>query len=133
MRIRHYLYSGCLILGGLALAQASHHKVLRDRALNADCGSVAGNAYQAYFQHLGLAGLRDRLSDIDTGIALQAAWEVHKKPIKREPPIARRTDHVYDRAELDKFLAFVKDRIKAPVPDWWAEAIVDVDLFPGQH
>src|SRR5262249_16262039 len=35
--------------------------------------------------------------------------------------------------ELKEFIAYLKERTKAPVPDWWATAMTDVDLFPGQH
>jgi hypothetical protein len=106
---------------------------LRDRVLKADTPDKAGEAYEAYFRHLGPAGVRGLLADEDTGIALQAAWEVHKKPVKRVPPVPNRTDDLYDRDELARFREFLKDRTKAPLPDWWAAALVDVEFFPGQH
>jgi hypothetical protein len=40
---------------------------------------------------------------------------------------------VYDPAELCKFVAFFKERTKAPVPEWWATGVTDVDLFTGEH
>ena len=72
------------------------------------------------------------MKDEDTGLALQAGWEARLKPAKRKDA-GLRSDDMYDSAELGKFLAFLKERTKAPVPDWWAKGIVDVDLFPGQH
>src|SRR5262245_4483562 len=123
-----------LLWCGLVTAQpGDREQALRDRVLQADTYERAGKAYQECFQHLGVARLRDRLKDKETGIALQAAWEVHKKAGKRAKPIDHRTDYVYDRAELERFLAFVKERTQAPVPAWWAETIVNVDLFPGRH
>jgi hypothetical protein len=126
---------GCLlILSGLAPGQPDEkEQVLRDRVLHADSIAKAGKAYQEYFQYFGITGLQKRLTDTHTGIALQAAWEIHKKPTKRTKPIPGRTDHVYDEVELAKFLAFVKERTKTPVPPWWAEAIVKAELFPNQH
>jgi hypothetical protein len=108
-------------------------KLLRKRVLMAKAVNELSEAYQDYFTYFGLAGLRDRLNDEDTGIALQAAWEVHKKAATRAVPDPYRVDDVYDRAELESFVAFLKDRTRAPLPEWWAEAVVDVDLFPGQH
>jgi len=108
-------------------------QALRDQVLQADTAANAGKAFEELFQHIGAVGLRDLLADKHNGIALQAAWEVHKKAIKRPTPIANRTDDIYDRDELAKFLTFLKDRTKAPVPDWWAAGITQIELFPGQH
>ncbi len=107
-------------------------EALREQVLRADTRAKAADAYKAYFLRLGRASLRDRMKDEDTGLALQAAWEAHLKPAKRKDA-GLRSDDMYDPAELGKFLAFLKARTKAPVPDWWAKGIVDVDLFPGQH
>ena len=119
---------------GPALSQPSDTPAaLREAVLRASTRDKAGVAYKDYFLRLGLGGLRDRVKDEDTGIALQAAWEVHKKPIKRPTQIIGRVDDVYDPGELAKFLEVLNDRTKAPVPDWWAKNILDVDLFPGRH
>jgi hypothetical protein len=89
--------------------------------------------YRAWFEKVGRAGLTDLMSDKDAGIALQAAWEAHKKPARRAKPVPSRVDDVYDPAELKKFVAFVKDRTKAPVPAWWTEVVIDVGVVPGRH
>jgi hypothetical protein len=136
MRTIHFLGLGgiCLILCSPAItAPDDREQTLRDQVLNADSRDKAATAYRRYFAHLGRAGLRERLTDKDTAIALHAAWEVHKKPVKRAKLIDNRADHIYDRDELSKFVAFLKDRTKAPVPDWWTEAIAEVELFPGRH
>jgi hypothetical protein len=57
----------------------------------------------------------------------------HLKAAKRNVKVDLRADDVYDQAELSAFVAFLKGRTKAPVPDWWAIAVTDVDLFPSQH
>jgi hypothetical protein len=106
---------------------------LRSRVLDADTSDTAAAAYKGYFVRLGREGLRDRVKDEDIGIALQAAWEVHKKPLKRPQEVVGRVADAYDRDELTKFLAILKDRTKAPVPEWWAASVVDVDLFSGRH
>jgi len=117
----------------IRLDEAGKQQTLRDQVLKADTAASAGKAFEEYFQHLGAAGIRDLLTDKDTGIALQADWEVHKKAIKRPTPIVGRADDIYDRDELKKFLAFLKERTKAPIPDWWAAGITEIDLFPGRH
>ncbi|HJZ56210.1 MAG TPA: hypothetical protein VKE74_14685 [Gemmataceae bacterium] len=122
-----------LVVDRSAAAQPETPKALREQVLKAASARVKAEAYQKWFQEVGRAGLPELTKDTDTGIALQAAWEVHKKPAKRPQPLELRTDDVYDPAELGKFLAFLKDRTKAPVPTWWAERVVDVDLFPGRH
>ena len=39
----------------------------------------------------------------------------------------------YDPVELAKFVTFLKERTKAPVPAWWANDITLVDVFPGKN
>jgi len=106
---------------------------LREAVLRANSVDKAAEAYKAYFVQIGRVALKDRMKDEDTGIALQSAWEVHLKPAKRKKSDDIRTDDIYDPDELGKFVAFLKDRTKAPVPEWWARCVVDVDLFPGRH
>jgi hypothetical protein len=106
---------------------------LRERILRAESGRQAATAYKAYFLRLGRGSLKDITKDGDTGIALQAGWEAHLRPVRRDPPIRNRADDVYDPAGLKTFVAFLKDRTKAPVPDWWADGLTEVDLFPGRH
>lgn len=107
---------------------------LRDQVLKADTREKTATAYKAFFLRLGRAGLRELMKDEDIGISLQATWEAHLTPAKRkEPDTDGRTDDVYDSDKLQKFLAYLKDRTKAPVPGWWAKGITDVDLFPGRH
>jgi hypothetical protein len=106
---------------------------LREAVVRADTPTKAAAAYRAYFLHLGRASLKDLSEDADTGIALQAAWETHTKPVKRKEQAVGRIDDVYDPAELRRFVAFLKVRTKAPVPKWWAATVTDVDLFAGKH
>ena len=103
-----------------------------------DCGprcsvNDAAAAYKAYFLRLGKAKLKNLLRDESTGIALQAAWETYLKPAKRKERRSSRTNDVYDAVELGKFVNFFKERTAAPVPDWWASAVTDVDLFPRRQ
>jgi hypothetical protein len=71
--------------------------------------------------------------DADTSIALQAAWELHRKPVKRHPPIPRRTDWVFDKQPMEECLRFVAKRLKAQPPAWWAATLLKGDVFPNQH
>jgi hypothetical protein len=106
---------------------------LRDEVLKASKPWDKAKAYKAFFLHVGRDKLQDLTKDADTGIALQAAWEVHKKAVKRAKPVLGMSDDFYDPEELAKFVKFLKERTKAPVPDWWSESIQDAWLFPGQH
>jgi hypothetical protein len=123
----------CALAVGRGLGAEPTVAELRERVVKADTPDKKAEAYKAYFLKVGRAGLKDLMKDEDTSIALQAAWEAHLKPVKRNPEIRNRADDVYDPAELKRFVAFLKERTKAPVPDWWAAAVADVDLFPGYH
>jgi hypothetical protein len=122
----------CLLATGTGAAEPTVAE-LRDRVVKADTAEKKAEAYKAFFLKVGRAGLKDLMKDDDTGIALQAAWETYAKPIKRRPAVGARADDVYDPAELKKFVAVLKERTKAPVPDGWAAAMTDVDLFSGAH
>jgi hypothetical protein len=122
-----------LIAATAAASDAVPTPALRDAVIRADTSDKAAAAYEAYFLRIGRAGLKDLMKDEDTGIALQAAWETYTKPAKRKEKLFGRSDDVYDPAELRKFVVFLKERTKAPVPDWWATAVTEVDLFPGRH
>lgn len=126
-----------LVFATILLAIADEHEpttaTFRAALLSANAPAYSGRAYEAYFLRVGRAGLKNLMMDENTGIALQAAWETHLKPAQRKKRAEWRTDDVYDPAELAKFVDFFKERTKAPVPDWWATAVMDVDLFPGQH
>ncbi|AMV29089.1 hypothetical protein VT84_32135 [Gemmata sp. SH-PL17] len=108
-------------------------KALRGDVLKATSSKDKAGAYQKLFEKVGRQGFADLTKDEVTGIALQAAWETYTKPAKRPKPLMPRTNDIYDPTELGKFVAFFKERTKAPVPEWWARGITDVDLFPGQH
>ncbi len=90
--------------------------------------SNVGRAYKAYFEKLGKSGLKEAMKDKNTGIALQAAWEVHKQPAEKKITVGR-SERKYDPEELEKFLAFLKERTKAPVPEWWGVVITNNDVF----
>src|SRR5262245_27547232 len=125
---------GVLITSPSAMAEPPKTLAsLREQVLAATSSREKADAYKKIFQKVGRAELGELMKDEYTGIALQAAWESHRKPIERPMLIPNRADDVYDPAELQKFVTFLKDRTKAPVPDWWAETIVGIDLFPGRH
>src|SRR5262245_37101936 len=102
---------------GLSVAQSDDTlKSLRDKVLQADnLKSVRGapanrippwtvkaEAYEALFKKFGKSGLRDLMKDEDTSIALQAAWEEHKKLIKnaKQPEYPDWVDSKYDKEAL---------------------------------
>jgi hypothetical protein len=113
-------------------------KGLRERILKAqqgDAGSSAeaAAAYKELFTYVGRNGLKDLTKDKDTSIALQAAWEVHKKVIKRDPPLAGRTNWVFDKRPTEAFLAFFAERVKAKPPAWWRTNLLNGEVFPDRH
>lgn len=126
-----FLLLALFFCGQVTAQGAERNQPLRDQVLKADTASKAGKAYEAYFVNIGPAGLRDLLDDNDIGIALHSAWEVHKKEVDREKPRPKGLDDVYDRNELRKFLGFLVERTKAPIPDWWAAGIADIHYNPG--
>lgn len=106
---------------------------LRERVLKADSPKKKGEAYEAFFVKVGRDGLKELMKDDDPSIAIQSAWQAHAKPIKREPAVRGRADDIYDPEEFKKFVSFLKERGKVDVPEWWASAVVMVDVFPGHH
>lgn len=84
--------------------------------------------YRELFEKVGRSGLPALTESKDTGLTLQASWELHKKVVERaEVPGARKfvlaPKQTYDATEMKKFVAFLKERTKAPVPDWWEKGI----------
>lgn len=92
--------------------------------------------YRRLFEKVGRAGLPELTKSEDTGLALQASWELHKRLVKRsDVPGAKLHDFfpsdTYDPNEVRKFVAFLKERTKAPVPDWWAKNVSDLSVKKG--
>jgi hypothetical protein len=104
---------------------------LREKVVAGDSPPRKAAAYEAYFAHVGRVGLRGLAGDDDAGIALQAAWESHLTPIKRDPPFPHAATDVYDPAELRRFVALLQARAKAPVPDWWAAGVTAAEVRPA--
>ena len=129
------LLAACVVFGWLSVASATEPekdvKALREAVLKADTPKKLAYGYKELFEKVGKDGLPELMKDDDIGLALQAAWEVHKKVVKRSEKEAD-DKWVYDPDELKKFVAMLKKRTKAPVPDWWAENITKVDVVPGK-
>jgi hypothetical protein len=93
-------------------------------------------AYKQLFERVGKSGLMGLCKDEDTSLALQAAWETHKKLIPGDPQGVRRRrgypQHTYDPKEMNKFVAFCKERTRGPFPDWWADRLLDLAVSEGQ-
>lgn len=111
-----------LLLGGDA----------RDAVIDAKDSLAKGRAYRSFFEATTLPELKSLLRDSDTGIALQAAWELARVP-KRKARGPGRTDWTYDPRAVSEFLTAFKNRTHADVPEWWSKGVLDIDLFPGQH
>ena len=128
--------AGCFL--GLAAvcsranSQPETLKVLRGALLQAESPLETAEGYQALFEKAGRTGLAKLTQDEDTGIALQASWEWHKKAAKRDKSKTRRAADIYDATELKKFLKAVTDRTKAPIPEWWSRDLLNIDVQPGK-
>jgi len=135
MRLPHPL-AACVALCCLASAPAAEPekdvKALREEVVKADTQKAKIYGYKALFEKVGKAGLPDLMKDEDTGIALQAAWEVHKKLVQRSKEIPPQSSDIYEPDGLKKFVEVLKKRTKAPLPDWWAESITIVEVKPGK-
>jgi len=112
---------------------ALRREILRDIAANEDRSREVASAYRKLFTRFGLAGLPALMEDSDTSIALQAAWEFHRKVVRRPRPIEYRTDWILDKEELKSFLRVVAKRLGSQPPNWWRVALLNADAFPGQH
>jgi hypothetical protein len=113
---------------GTALFAVGESPVLQPKAEENPKDKQA-RVYRELFEKVGRSGLPDLAKSKDTGLALQASWELHKKLVKRSTKKeASDPDGTYDAAEVKKFLDFLKDRTKAPVPDWWKKGISELDV-----
>jgi hypothetical protein len=106
---------------------------LRRNVLIANSAGDKAKAYQALFRPFGAGRIAELLGDTDNGIAIQAAWEVLKRPRKRPAQLDMRSEWVLDPLGQQEFLGFLRSRIDCDPPEWWQQAITDVDLFPGSH
>lgn len=113
-------------------------KVLRKDVLKyllavEDESREVAEAYKRLFTHVGPTGLKTLTDDDDTSIALQAAWELYRKPVKRDPQILGRTEWVFDKGPMEQFLKLAAKRLKSEPPTWWGATLLKGDVFPGRH
>lgn len=85
-----------------------------------------GREYRERFEKAGHDGLADLLKDKDTGVSLQAAWELNRKLIKlpKRPPLWD-TDDSYDPEGMKTFLKHVNARTGLTAPDWWQKNLLE--------
>lgn len=132
-RVLRCMLSGVVLAAtGMVTADEPPPKKEEDRP-----SQKQAKAYRELFEKVGRSGLADFTKDKDTGVALHASWELHKKLVKVAGDInngaGNRSGKSYDSDEVKKFLAFLKDRTKAPVPDWWATGITNLEVWEGAH
>jgi hypothetical protein len=113
--------------------KAMRNEVLKDLFAAEDKSSAVADAYKKLFTHVWLAELKKFMEDEDTSIALQAAWELHRKAVKRDPPIPGRTDWVFDKKPMEEFLKLAAKRLKTELPAWWEATLLKGEVFPGRH
>src|SRR5436305_11912690 len=70
--------------------------------------SEQAKAYKELFERVGKSGLIGLSKSEDTSLALQAAWESHKKLVPADKQRAGLPKHTYDPKELNKFVEFFK-------------------------
>jgi len=108
-------------------------EVLRDLHEDDDKSAGVAASYKKLFTHVGSIGLPKLVEDEDASIAMQAAWELHRKSVKRDPPIKYRTDWAFDKKSLGEFLKVMTKRLKSEPPAWWSATLLNGDVFPGRH
>lgn len=113
--------------------KALRKEVLKDLFADEDKSAAVAGVYKKLFTHVGLAGLPKLAEDEDTSIALQSAWELHRKAVKRDPPIRNRTDWVFDKKPMEEFLKVAAKRLKFEPPGWWKATLLKGEVFPRQH
>jgi hypothetical protein len=113
--------------------KAMRNEVLKDLLTSEDKSAAVAGAYKKLFTQVGLAGLKKVVEDEDTSIALQAAWELHRKAVKRDPLIDGRTDWIFDKKPMEEFVRFVAKRLKTQPPTWWGATLLKGEVFPEQH
>jgi hypothetical protein len=91
---------------------------LRQAVLQAENSGQAGKAYRTLFKALDREGLEGLEHDRDSGIALQAAWELHVERAIR----GKRSPHP------ERFLGFLEGRTKLRVPLRWEVELVTEPL-----
>jgi hypothetical protein len=117
----------------LDLGEVLRAKVLDNLFSEDDKSQVVADAYEQLFTLAGPAGLRELANDKDPSIALQAAWELHKKAVTRDPEIPGRTDWVFDKELLKGFLKDLAKHLKCEPPKWWSTTLINGEEFPGRH
>src|SRR5688500_7347089 len=124
----------CILLAGaIHCAAAQQNAPEVDAILAAYTPEAKASAYRKLFENVGRKKLVTFKKHPDTSLALQAAWELARKPMPRRPKMSGRVDWIYDPVPLREFAQFVQERTGVPVPAWWRKAITDVDLFPREH
>ncbi len=113
-------------------------KILREEILKnirvaIDSSRGTSAAYRRLFEFVGKSDIPKLMDDNDTSIALQAAWENFRKPVRRSPTVLHRSDWVFDSETSGKFVAFLGKRVGVDPPDWWTKTLSKGDVFPGQH
>lgn len=103
---------------------------LRVVILSASNSHLVGQAYRRLFAQAGAAAFRH---DADVGIALQANWELHAVPVRRQPPPERRSAWGLDPSRLQRFLGYLEGRIGTGVPGWWETGLLNADFYPSTH
>jgi len=104
-------------------------EVLRDLHEDDDKSAGVAASYKKLFTHVGSIGLPKLVEDEDASIAMQAAWELHRKSVKRDPPIKYRTDWAFDKKSLGEFLKVMTKRLKSEPPAWWSATLLNGDVF----
>jgi hypothetical protein len=113
--------------------KAMRNEVLENLLPEESSSFAAAKAYKKLFTHVRLRGLKTLAEDEDTSIALQAAWELHRKVVKRDPPSPGSSDWIFDKKPLEEFLEFAAKRLKTEPPTWWKASLLKGSVFPGHH
>ena len=116
------------------------------KVLECDHGWTMSKSYQALFEAAGTEGLGQLKSHRHDGIALQAAWQevlltIPERRIELSenrplliglswPPESEKHP---DKAQLNRFVNFMKKRANLEVPGWWEEILLGAEGEGPDH
>jgi hypothetical protein len=111
--------------------QSLRESVIKARSMGDPVTSAraTSQAYEKYFVYLGRSRLTRLLDDPDIGIALQAAWEVHRVVLKPQPGKA---PWMLDEGNTTQFLKQAEKRIGFQPPRWWKEYVPQLYTHPNR-
>src|SRR5262249_50953281 len=110
----------------LQAPSAQNMKRLAEAPLRTENPHLASLAYARLFAKAGAGGTRALRAHESDEIALRAAWE---EILLRIPETTRLNAVRPDQRLLQRFVGFVEGRLRANVPKWWEDTLLDAQAY----